>query len=367
MKAASNLFLGKGRHVSCFAHTIHLVVDNVVKEISSFSNVLDKVKKIVTHFKHSPAAMDMLRKLQKDEGVSEGRIRTLVQSVDTRWNSCLDMLISFLSLSNKVAIVLINRASSVKGLPDMLTSNEIYLCQDFCDFLKPFKEATEKISGDNYVTVSMIIPLIALLVEKIRNLNVASNEGILTKELLLKVSEDRFKSLQCNKILAKSSMLDPRFKKLYLPPLIASEVVRDIVSEISQKISEDSLTESANPFNDEHTLCESEGFQEAHQRSIALRQTTREVPQNQELSLFLSLPFASWESDPITFWTSQKETFPVLAELAIGYLITPGSSVASERLASAIKCVVADTRSRMTDTHVTQRVFLKSLKKEFWT
>jgi len=56
----------------------------------------------------------------------------------------------------------------------------------------------------------------------------------------------------------------------------------------------------------------------------------------------------------------------MLAKVALSCLITPGSSVSSERLASAIKCVVCDSRSRMTDQHVTERVFLKSLKTDLF-
>ncbi|XP_046868727.1 uncharacterized protein LOC124461211 [Drosophila willistoni] len=148
------------------------------------------------------------------------------------------MLDSFLKLSNKVALVLIKRSTSMKGLPDMLTAHEIDICKDFCDLLSPYKNATEKISGENYVTVSMVIPLISLLINKIRTLTVESAEGKLTKETLLKVSEDRFQSFQNNKTLVKSTMLDPRFKKLYLSPLNAQEAIQDIITEASADITE---------------------------------------------------------------------------------------------------------------------------------
>ncbi|XP_039231670.1 zinc finger BED domain-containing protein 6-like [Drosophila yakuba] len=123
MKCAAKLFLGNGRHVPCFAHTINLVVDDSIKEIQSFSNILDKINRIVMHFKHSTAMMDLLRKAQADEGTPEGKIKTLVQNIDTRWNSCLDMMQAFLNLANKVAVILINKSEHAKGLPELLNSS----------------------------------------------------------------------------------------------------------------------------------------------------------------------------------------------------------------------------------------------------
>ncbi|XP_050740822.1 uncharacterized protein LOC122818858 isoform X1 [Drosophila biarmipes] len=89
--------------------------------------------------------------------------------------------------------------------------------------------------------------------------------------------------------------------------------------------------------------------------------------ENKELKLYFSLPKAAWESNPLEIWKSHKATMPGLYMLAMKYLITPESSVPSERMASAIKCVVCDSRSRMTDAHITQRVFLKSLKTANWS
>ncbi|XP_070134442.1 E3 SUMO-protein ligase ZBED1-like [Drosophila bipectinata] len=106
-------------------------------------------------------------------------------------------------------------------------------------------------------------------------------------------------------------------------------------------------------------------FMEAHNRSI-LKGLSLQNSDHSELKLYLSLPQTSWESNPLTFWNAHKVAMPGLYQLARKYLITPGSSVPSERLASAIKCVVCDSRSRMTDNHITQRVFLKSINAKYW-
>ncbi|XP_044312553.1 uncharacterized protein LOC108036964 [Drosophila rhopaloa] len=106
-------------------------------------------------------------------------------------------------------------------------------------------------------------------------------------------------------------------------------------------------------------------FMSSHNNSIA--KDLHKESENKELKLYFSLPKAAWESNPVEVWKSHKATMPGLYKVAMKYLVTPGSSVPSERLASAIKCVVCDSRSRMTDDHITQRVFLKSLNSAYWT
>ncbi|XP_046868449.1 E3 SUMO-protein ligase ZBED1-like isoform X2 [Drosophila willistoni] len=115
--------------------------------------------------------------------------------------------------------------------------------------------------------------------------------------------------------------------------------------------------------DDENSDDQGDSLEKAHNRSIV----KVDGSENRELKMYLSLPQTSWESNPIMFWSSYKAAMPGLSKLALRYLTTPGSSVPSERLASAIKCVVCDSRSRMTDTHITERVFLISSNSKYWS
>nr|XP_043069079.1 zinc finger BED domain-containing protein 4 [Drosophila bipectinata] len=314
MKAASNLFLGVGHHVPCFAHTINLVVDNTVKDIKSFSTVLDKVK----------------------------------------------------HLENTVAMALINRSKSTKILPEMLSKPELD-SGDFCELLKPFKEATERVSGESYVTVSLVVPMITMSLAKLRKILVQSADGILMKDVLLKRSDEYLIGLSKNKILIKACLLDPRFKKMYIPPTMVLEASKDILEEMQLNSEGKRRSLNVKPLEELDTtqVNRQESFFEAHNRTIQQNQIS-DSPYEKEFHLYISLPNTNWEADPLQFWTSQQQTMPHLSKLALRYLIIPGSSASSERMASAIKCVVCYSRSRMTDRHVTQRVFLKSLAKHYW-
>jgi len=67
VKAAKELF-GVEKHIPCFAHTINLVVENIIKNTDSLLNLLSKVREVVKYFKRSTHASDQLRKRQIDEG-----------------------------------------------------------------------------------------------------------------------------------------------------------------------------------------------------------------------------------------------------------------------------------------------------------
>ncbi|CAG4953928.1 unnamed protein product [Parnassius apollo] len=78
--------------------------------------------------------MDDLRAEQ--EGTKkEGEVLTLIQSVSTRWNSCLDMLERFNTLSAIVAKILATR----RNVPDMITSSKLSVIRDLIMLLTPFK------------------------------------------------------------------------------------------------------------------------------------------------------------------------------------------------------------------------------------
>lgn len=78
---------GKEKHLGCQAHTLNLVLAKIIEGDEIVSSLCKKVKSIVTSFKKSVILSDKLRELSDLK---------LIQSVDTRWNSTLDMLNRFI-------------------------------------------------------------------------------------------------------------------------------------------------------------------------------------------------------------------------------------------------------------------------------
>lgn len=77
------------RHVPCFAHTLNLIVKDSLKMSAEVTELIKRVKAIVSHFHHSVRASDRLQESQRQHGVAEHK---LIIDVETRWNSTMSML-----------------------------------------------------------------------------------------------------------------------------------------------------------------------------------------------------------------------------------------------------------------------------------
>ncbi len=75
-------------HMPCIAHILQRSITVSLSD-SGFANVLAKCRKIVVHFKHSPANASELQAQQAAMGQQQ---EPLIQDVPTRWNSTLEMV-----------------------------------------------------------------------------------------------------------------------------------------------------------------------------------------------------------------------------------------------------------------------------------
>lgn len=75
-----------------------MIPSNIIKNDTTVNQFCQKVKNIVTYFKHSVVAADELRALSNLK---------LIQSVETRWNSTYDMLERFIELADKISGILL--------------------------------------------------------------------------------------------------------------------------------------------------------------------------------------------------------------------------------------------------------------------
>ena len=103
-------------HLSCFAHSLQLVVEDGLKTQRAVVNVIANVRKIVSHFNHSILAKQRLSAIQARLDIPH---HSILQSVPTRWNSMYAILER--ALEQKMALALY--ATEHGGIQDNIPSS----------------------------------------------------------------------------------------------------------------------------------------------------------------------------------------------------------------------------------------------------
>jgi hypothetical protein len=110
-------------------------------------------------------------------------------------------------------------------------------------------EATEDISGDKYISISLIIPLVKMLLKV-----VSSGRDVPLPYLLQRELQRRFSQIEHRFTLAIATLLDPRFKTLAFADTSAVErVVRKIKEDILNKLTSESEENEENPSHSTET------------------------------------------------------------------------------------------------------------------
>ncbi|XP_050305078.1 E3 SUMO-protein ligase ZBED1-like [Anthonomus grandis grandis] len=204
IKNAVNVHLKKHNH-PCVAHTLNLCVTDSIKENEDFSLICSKSRTLVSYFKHSVLATEKLKTTQVQMGFPVLKIK---QDVATRWNSTLFMLERLLEIKDALSVTL----SSLPQAPLSLNAMEWSIVWDCVPVLKPIEIMTSVLSAEKYPTISTIISLIRGLQHTLQHINPTTEVGIKLKQSLLEVIGRRLAPLKRDKIVAKATFLDPRFK-----------------------------------------------------------------------------------------------------------------------------------------------------------
>ena len=106
-------------HMPCIAHSLQRSITMSNRD-SGLENVLAKCRKLVGHFKHSPANAAELRRQQRGSGRQQ---QPLIQDVSTRWNSTLSMITRL--LKNKDAVRATLQLHEQRSTPAMVTNAEL--------------------------------------------------------------------------------------------------------------------------------------------------------------------------------------------------------------------------------------------------
>ncbi|CAG9827342.1 unnamed protein product [Diabrotica balteata] len=315
LKAISDSFL-KIKHVPCFAHLVNLVVEHSL-ENEETKSLLNKVRSIVKWAKNSVIVSDELRKRQLNKGTASGNLKKLILDVSTRWNSVFYMLERFVELSSLVSEILLSKPHA----PAMLTAVEILQVKEVICLLRPLEYITREASGEEYITISKIIPMLACVSNQLDMINLDLPLADNLKSKIKTELKKRFSKIEYNHAIAVATLLDPRFKNLHFQePLAASKVVSYLREQLKQEYREIS-SGSDSESNSQDSSFDFWNYHKklAHSSGSTKRRRLENDHLQDELSIYLANPVANLKSNPLEQWEEMKTLFPLLYKQAMNY------------------------------------------------
>ncbi|CAH0717193.1 unnamed protein product, partial [Brenthis ino] len=340
------------KHFPCYSHTLNLIVNDALKS-EDITLIINKVKIIVKQFKQSNLAWQKLKKYQEQAGNTPKR---LIQEVATRWNSKYYMLQRCVELREPLNSAMINLSM------DILTSYEWQVCTELCKILQPCEEVTKELSGEKYLTGSLVIPITTGLTKVLQNYE---NENLMpivdrVRQDLLGGIGNRFNNLTQSRTFTNCMFLDPRFKFYFNDQATALETKRRITAFVIQEQSRqnNATIEMSNPqastststklirqdYREKMRNIQPEGT--AHSRAIV------------EIQRYLDAPIIDRSECPLKWWKIHRESYPNLYKVAVQKLNAMASSVPCERVFSAAGNMLNERRTRLGIRKLQQLVFL---------
>lgn len=142
------------KRLSCFAHTMQLVVRDGISKLTTATGMLAKISKLASLVHQSALFKSAFEAKFGVEGKSIPSINA------TRWNSLFMQLRSVAEL-DQIKLVEVLKESNHQNL--ILTARELGSLQEVVEILQPFAEATDLCQGQNYATLGCVVPCVVSL------------------------------------------------------------------------------------------------------------------------------------------------------------------------------------------------------------
>lgn len=352
------------KHYGCYAHTLNLIIQDTLKILQP---LLEKIKKIVRHFKTSSTALAKLLKAQTTEN-PDCIPKRLKQEVPTRWNSAYYMLQRFVELESHVRSTI---AILRQDLP-IISNEEWVWCAELCKILKPFDDATTSMSGQSYMTASSVIVLTRCLISSCDKL-LAENFCEASMNIIYQLRTGlvtRFTNVERSGTFSVCTFLDPRYKSsVFSDPNEARNTRKRVQDMLADAISKEMATASAPEPTANRNQSHDKFSPWSVLQDIVSQQQTVGTPLSKaikEIDTYLNednLPVfkkdGSWNC-PLGWWRDHKYTYPNLSKLFKKYGNIMATSVPCERIFSKTGLIVSDRRTRLTTSKVEQLTFLNA-------
>ncbi|XP_071246206.1 uncharacterized protein [Salvelinus alpinus] len=349
---------------SCSAHTLQLVINDGLSSQRAVLDIIAMLKSCATHFDHSVLAKQRLRAIQEELGLPK---HSIIQAVQTRWNSTLHMLQRMFEQRRALKVY-----AGEYGHIGSLSAAQWNIVSNLIETLAPMEEVTLEMSHSNS-TAACIIPSVSVLKLMLQQEG-SSTRGIkTTRKTMLDSLTRRFSKAEETKCLVLATVLDPRYKSYAFSSGTALEKAKEWLKEESDllrkpnpRATADGTSEEVDPdpgakrqrvqVDQPPSLVDS-----LYARILGSQEGRAEVQCSFEIALerYLTEPVIDRKSGlPLEWWKQNEDRFQSLAPLAKKFLCPPPSSVPSERVFSEVGIIYDKQRSRLTGEHADKLCFL---------
>lgn len=342
---------------SCCAHTLQLVVGDGLAAQRVVGDIIAKLKHIATHFNHSLAAKQKLHAIQDELGVER---HTILQAVQTRWNSVLYMMQRM--HEQRRALTLYGSEFGGFNIPE---PEQWDIVSKLVLTLSPFEEVTKELSR-NDTSASCILPILAVLKLQLQQQG-ENTRGIQTlRSTMLQSLTRRFASAEKTKEVVLACFLDPRYKDRPMKIEVRSKA-KEWLREESEKDAEiagrpGNPTEAENNAGGDPKRARVEDCLEDLYASVLSSDepaaaTVRGI--DDEIESYLRESVIDRKSGkPLEWWKENSTRYKTLSKMARRYLCAPPSSVPSERVFSTVGEIYDDKRSSLHGDNAEKLCFL---------
>ena len=347
-----------GTRLSCFAHTLQLVVHKF-DEDKTFRKLLNRTFSLVKKVNRSSKATEKLLTLCH---------KKLVGNCPTRWSSTYLLIVRLL----EVKMPLIQVLEEIEW--DNLAVSEWRMLESIQKLLHPFAQYTSLVGGEEYTTISCVVPVLMELgfhldeMKKIPEISKVSH--LLHAELIR-----RFRKLthpddpDYEPIYLVSTMCDPQYR-LLLNATQADSAKVELLRYLNEANNEGS-TSSSSAVSGESEIEEMDEppkkrFHHVYkvlEEKLKEKATKVKIPpgKHQLEKYLVDIQTISDDVDPLNFWVEEKN-YPLLSSVAVDVLVIPATSTPIERAFSTACEVTGGKRNRLADKNLEREVLLRKNK-----
>ncbi|KAM3862404.1 E3 SUMO-protein ligase ZBED1-like [Diretmus argenteus] len=369
-----------------------LVVNHALKKDPQINKALGAARSLVEHFRRSELASSKLKVKQKQMGTDKGargdeKPHKLIQDVAVRWNSSYYMVQRLVEQRWPVTAAISDPEITPRGKHYLdLKSDQWALLEDLEQVLKPFEKATVFLSGQSYVTISALPPVIIKGLQRstqkttYESAPVNSFQRAAAQEIASRWEGETTFIEGGRNVSLIAAVLDPRFRKLkFLSSAdvlkvqvklqsLAVQAKRNEMEQLQQESVElleqdDSDSEQPVPKRRREmsvldallgSSFDSEG--QSNEEDNDPEDDSEMV--KSEVLMYCAEQCIASDKSPLQWWKDNATRFPTLAILARSYLAVSATSTPSERLFSAAGNIVSKKRASLTAEHVDMLTFL---------